>query len=553
MSKIATLVLNYIQTIEVTKDLEYRDHARELSLAHLSASDLLREEVQKIKNERDQFSFKYEELGRTKAQAEGRLQLVQQEVESEKKRMESLDAEKSKLQNEVDQLKSENSTAQTKLQRLTVELETLKKSQGSTSSKVDNERRVLELQIREMNTKRDADKTVLSRLEREKTELKENEKKLKSEVTDLKAKLQRQTEQTDKVVREQDKLQQKFSTQKSVLESKIETLRTKVKNSSPIKAIPSLMSPVPRRAPTSVMTVGRSVLTGSGLSPTRPRLQTSLSPTRSAVRTNDSLQSPEHSNALLGRPNVLSTVKKSTFSTTPFLARTTKKLLFEDPTKTLAAAQASPTPGASLQNDLDDPNLSSNVNNSEELVPGPLFSKEQPISQSAVILAPQVPASTNPIVESSSEVVQEVADQKSTHQVADDQSTAAIESASELLTDLNPSVNTVPPPEAERPWKPRLSFRSETSFTATTQNNKKISLFDDEESVVPTVSKSKKGKRKLKATVDSASIFDEDGPDQPGSMFKRVKSSKSSVGTGLEKPISPRKRRNQGFGNVFKV
>lgn len=582
MSKLAALVLNYVQTIESTKDLEYQDHVRELNLSHLIDCDGFLDEIRKAKAERDELKLRNEELKDTKEQVSKKLDSLRSDSETEKKRLASSDAENLKLTCEIDRLKSDNEGSQAKLQLLTTELETIKRTHGSMSSKVDNEKRVLQAQISEFNSKQEADKSTILRLEREKADLREAEKKLKAEMVEMKGKLQRQSEQTDRAVREQDKLRQQFSVEKNVFESKLDALRTKVKtttsSNSPLKqpSSRSFMSPVSRRVPpTSVMTVGRLARPNTTnfsleLSPIKSRQSSTISPSRFSVKNQiSSSQSPIRQNSSLSRKTAVSAVKKSTFSTTPFLTRTGKKL-FGDPSNSASVGnQTSPTPGAAVIDKCVD-NKDDGENEVElsriplsMTVQQPLFDKDQP--DDSQLKQDNVESQTN---ENSNKTKSgklstdiSIGDEDKENQLPtqDNVNNKQIDTNLENLesqTGIMNEPNFVGTPEiGRRISKPRLSIRSETSFTATTHNNKKISLFDDEETTtISAPAKLRKGKRKLRATVDSASLFDdEDNPDQPGSMFKRVNSVAPTSFTDLEKPISPRKKKNQGLRTVFKV
>lgn len=589
MSKLAGLVYNYVQSVEATQLLEHQDEVRQLELAHLLAVDEIRRDLDNVIGERDRLRHLNELSLRTKEQTDGALLLIRQEAAAEKQRADGLEIQRSNLAKDLDHWKAEYKTLGTKLIHLGDELEQARKVQDIASSKINNEREVLERKVRELNAKLVTEKTTVSRLEREKIGLRDAEKKLKAELADLRAKLQRQTEQTERAVREQDKLTQQFNSQKSVLESKLETLRNKLKTASPARSVSSLMSsPVRLAVPssavrsavpsptlrTSVVAPSASVMRTSvrpislGMSPTRPRIPIQASPLRPQT---SSLLSPSPKRAPI-RP-IVTTVKKSTFSTTPFLEKTGRKL-FGDPSK--APSQASPTPGAqNLENSVLDgkDKLSEEVGDNLETE---VFKAQLPASEPA---DSQVPTTEEPASQAPASPLQ-----IDTHSGTASLNAETLESGQSLnqsmeynpdivegptpapdqpvFNSLEPYLNAVPNPVPngvadtalnQRRRSTRLSIRSELSFTAITQNNKKISLFDDDE-VPRTREKQKKGKRKLKATVDSTSLFDDDGPDQPGSMFKRVKPAPSTLsGLGFDKSISPRKKRNEGLKNIFKV
>lgn len=118
--------------------------------------------------------------------------------------------------------------------------------------------------------------------------------------------------------------------------------------------------------------------------------------------------------------------------------------------------------------------------------------------------------------------------------------------------------------------KPSLTFTAKNS-------NKQISLFDDDDdndtekkddgdtTIKPgdTKAQEKRKRRRLKAKsfrTDGIDDNDEDNPDLPGSLFKRVKkpntnsSSQPVTGIfGLNKEISPLKKRNESIRNQFKL
>lgn len=117
--------------------------------------------------------------------------------------------------------------------------------------------------------------------------------------------------------------------------------------------------------------------------------------------------------------------------------------------------------------------------------------------------------------------------------------------------------------------KPSLTFTAKNS-------NKQISLFDDDDkdmemkedgdtTIKPGDAKAqdKRKRRRLKAKsfrTDGIDDNDEDNPDLPGSLFKRVKKPNTDSFSqpvsgifGLNKEISPLKKRNESIRNQFKL
>jgi hypothetical protein len=139
-------------------------------------------------------------------------------------------------------------------------------------------------------------------------------------------------------------------------------------------------------------------------------------------------------------------------------------------------------------------------------------------------------------------------------------------------------------PKEKDAYKSRPSLRPELedSFVVTSKNsNQKISIFDedddDEEGILIktgsetkyenqtaeedvtisplakplTKSQIKRRKRKLKA---ASVTHDIDNPDEPGSVFKRVKKQQADPTLSLfEQKISPLRKNNEGVRNLFKV
>jgi myosin heavy subunit len=133
----------------------------------------------------------------------------------------------------------------------------------------------------------------------------------------------------------------------------------------------------------------------------------------------------------------------------------------------------------------------------------------------------------------------------------------------------NTTKSTIGGTSAVSKRKPSLTFTAKNS-------NKQISLFDDDDNdldkkldgdttIKPSDTKAqeKRKRRRLKAKsfrTDGIDDNDEDNPDLPGSLFKRVKkpntnsSSQPVTGIfGLNKEISPLKKRNESIRSQFKL
>jgi hypothetical protein len=101
---------------------------------------------------------------------------------------------------------------------------------------------------------------------------------------------------------------------------------------------------------------------------------------------------------------------------------------------------------------------------------------------------------------------------------------------------------------------------SESSFIATTKDNKKINLFDDDDDMLFSTAiarddaksrsmavETKKRRRKLKATVEAADL-DGDGESVPNFKRPAAKSTLAFNGT-----VSPPKPRNAAVRSIFRV
>jgi hypothetical protein len=140
--------------------------------------------------------------------------------------------------NELQRLIQVNSDLEKNSHKLIGELQGVRKSQQQNSQTI-GEKRMLEKNLTDSKSQLEQEKKIVARLEKDRSELQQTEKKLKSEITELKAQLNRQAMLTDKATREQEKLKSQFASQKSVLESKVESLKVKVaKNNgaSPIRS-----------------------------------------------------------------------------------------------------------------------------------------------------------------------------------------------------------------------------------------------------------------------------------------------------------------------------